>query len=396
MKKLFLIFILIFCTINTSFGLEISNLNNYAEQVPDVYKTSKGNIGRFHYVQEAYGNWEQLIQTEIGIFHITFIEVHNTWTKPFIPVIELKVKKELDNYYHLKVNLVDFMPVIIAITQTNRVALNFENSFEWRPNTKNEGHYKWFFSVDCTKPFIPMKLYPIMKPRIKEKYFRKTITYNNVVVDLSNDAFINNKIAIKFMSNTSVTTNFINSDKNNDNILDIFQIVGTKPLNLNGWKGPKFLRKYQKQKNTDVNNDTIRDNFQKLNWYSIMHNSNFIDINNDNVCDNYSFSIYNKNKKQAIYSSITFDLSKDPFQNKQINAKIGTYLSYIDRNADGINDIYQHRILNSSEGVSIPFIDNNNDSIADWWQTMEGYMRLKLNNFIDIDGDGLCDNYLQR
>jgi hypothetical protein len=40
-----------------------------------------------------------------------------------------------------------------------------------------------------------------------------------------------------------------------------------------------------------------------------------------------------------------------------------------------------------------PCMDENGDSICDCFQTRDAYDRMGMKNFVDVDGDGICDNY---
>ena len=58
-------------------------------------------------------------------------------------------------------------------------------------------------------------------------------------------------------------------------------------------------------------------------------------------------------------------------------------------NNDCVIDDYQITILHTEEQ------DKNRDGINDAYQTMNFYTHEKMTTFFDIDGDGLCDNYVK-
>jgi len=407
-----LIAVLVVLITGTALALEPVDLNKYATQVPDIYKTSEGKVKTWHVVKEAYGEWEQLVVTTSGTYHIVFHEVHDTWkTHPGPQYREIHVPT-YGGTHTIHLDLRDTMDLLEIVNPKDRIALLFKNSFRWTEDTINDGHSRWFFHVDCLKPFIAMKSYWVMKPKSRENYFRESITYKRIVIDLSKDKFVDKqnsiinyeKIKAKDILRSLDPTpdhliRTLTADNDKNGILDAYQAKEAEPkiYNADGsiWLGPKFLRKHRKQTNDDSNDDLIRDNMQNFSSYTFSGNSNFIDINGDNLCDNYSKGIYNPDKKQAMYTDLTHDLRNDPFQSYHAVRKTISR-GYVDINKDGINDQFQKMLLSSHGAVSIYFIDENNDTISDYFQTMESYLSFGLTNFVDVDGDGLCDNYLRK
>lgn len=91
------------------------------------------------------------------------------------------------------------------------------------------------------------------------------------------------------------------------------------------------------------------------------------------------------------YPAFAVDTSQDPFVNRETFRQVTGGMNFVDENGDGICDIVQDTPTYRAFGV--PFVDENEDGICDIFQTREAYQALHLNNYVDVDGDGLCDNY---
>lgn len=91
------------------------------------------------------------------------------------------------------------------------------------------------------------------------------------------------------------------------------------------------------------------------------------------------------------YPAFSVDTSQDPFVNRDTFRQVTGGMNFVDENGDGICDIVQDTPTFHAFGIA--FVDENGDGIADIFQTREMYQALHLNNFVDVDGDGLCDNY---
>ena len=91
------------------------------------------------------------------------------------------------------------------------------------------------------------------------------------------------------------------------------------------------------------------------------------------------------------YYSFGVDTSNDIFVNPRVFQN-ATGLNFIDENGDGICDIAQDSELFSDLKVG-KFEDKNSDGIHDEFQTHEFYQHSKMDNYVDVDGDGICDNY---
>ena len=91
------------------------------------------------------------------------------------------------------------------------------------------------------------------------------------------------------------------------------------------------------------------------------------------------------------YGPFDVDISQDPFVNSRAYMRL-TGMQFVDENGDGICDMVQDSEMFRSLGVG-PCVDENEDSICDCFQTRNAYQRLGMHNFVDVDGDGICDNY---
>ncbi|NPA94096.1 MAG: hypothetical protein GXO58_01565 [Thermodesulfobacteria bacterium] len=91
------------------------------------------------------------------------------------------------------------------------------------------------------------------------------------------------------------------------------------------------------------------------------------------------------------YGPFDVDISQDPFVNPRAYMRL-TGMQFVDENGDGICDMVQDSEMFRSLGVG-PCVDENEDSICDCFQTRDAYQRLGMHNFVDVDGDGICDNY---
>ncbi len=254
-----------------------------------------------------------------------------------------------------------------------------------------------------TGSFSPKALtYQILKPPVPSKFTGKSLlSYRDVTVDLTDDVFfkieqyeqslITKKkrpgVHIRSIITAADVKGF--GDKNKDGIVDV----------------------YQYKSFGDINNDGIADKYQTIKFYKYKNMFNFTDMNRDGICDNYIGLVFRG--KYAIYPKITVDISEDFFINKRNYIKrykkveleldwLETPLEpsdhriyFTDANNDGIGDRFQNTKLFFYTYKDHKFTDNNNDTIHDGFQTVNFYYMAGLTNFIDKDGDKLCDNYLR-
>lgn len=113
---------------------------------------------------------------------------------------------------------------------------------------------------------------------------------------------------------------------------------------------------------------------------------------NQNQINNMYHNNFRGSNGQQQYNAFSIDTSQDVFVNAQRFREITGGMNFIDENGDGICDIAQNTPLFQSLGVG-NFVDANEDGICDLFQTHEAYKNLGMNNFVDVDGDGICDNY---
>lgn len=204
--------------------------------------------------------------------------------------------------------------------------------------------------------------------------------YEQVQMNLEEDIFINRSTFQTMMEALDIDINFV--DDNADGIADIFQ---------NTEQFEKFGIAFE-----DTNDDTIADVFQTRQMYNFMGMANFVDIDSDNLSDNYrSENFYGHGiGYMATYENIDINLQNDVYQNRDtfMDITAGTY-KFIDVNGDNIADIFQ----NSSQFVQnfpeLTFKDSNEDTIHDGFQTHGFYRAVGMENFMDTDNDGICDNY---
>ncbi|HWH68030.1 MAG TPA: hypothetical protein VNT26_01485 [Candidatus Sulfotelmatobacter sp.] len=91
------------------------------------------------------------------------------------------------------------------------------------------------------------------------------------------------------------------------------------------------------------------------------------------------------------YEAFAVDIAQDPFVNpERFRAVSG--LAFVDDDGDGICDYFQDTALHRDE-LGLAWVDRNQDSISDLFQTSQAYGAMGLGNFVDVDGDGLSDNY---
>lgn len=367
-------------------------------------------------LHDVYGNWTQTFETNKGTIRIIFKKVEDTWYDPVKnspkdkKVREIEFK-QIQDVYEIEAELRDTMRVIELKTPekipgfstwADKVAFVFRDYFRFRHKTRNEGHWTGYARIACVDLTgwglnVPFPMFQIVKPKMIAPLFRKSKTYRGFDIDLKNDIFINiDKYKAHLIkgsrkkSYSNLTKKEFNDedlkcfikDEDNDNILDYFQINGPNSSLATFLGGFKEYR--------DSDGDTIQDIYQTKSEYQYYGMLNFVDIDGDGLCDNYKPGIFNKEKLIASYKDITFDLSKDPFQNKQ-TAK-DHMMGYSDVNNDNIIDCVQNPYC-SSQLTGKKFVDKNYDTIDDNLQTIKAYDRFELTNFIDRDGDGLCDNY---
>jgi len=207
--------------------------------------------------------------------------------------------------------------------------------------------------------------------------------YGPFDVDVSNDPFVNPRAYMRLTGMQFV-------DENGDGICDIMQDTDLfRSLGI----GPCM----------DENNDSICDRFQTREAYERLGMRNFVDVDGDGICDNYEMNpimddangTMGNNLRMGLgpqhYGPFDVDVSNDPFVNPRAYMRL-TGMQFMDENGDGICDIVQATDLFRSLGVG-PCIDENNDTICDCFQTRNAYERLGMHNFVDVDGDGICDNY---
>lgn len=92
------------------------------------------------------------------------------------------------------------------------------------------------------------------------------------------------------------------------------------------------------------------------------------------------------------YNDLIVSVEKDAFVNRDSLAEVTGGIPFIDANGDQIADIVQDTEFFLKLGE---FIDKNQDTIHDPFQTWEMYQAMGLKNFVDVDGDGICDNYVE-
>lgn len=92
------------------------------------------------------------------------------------------------------------------------------------------------------------------------------------------------------------------------------------------------------------------------------------------------------------YNDLVVSIEEDPYRNPGRFAEVTGGIPFIDENGDQIADIVQDTEFFLKLGE---FIDENQDTIHDPYQTWEMYQALGLKNFVDVDGDGICDNYVK-
>ena len=96
--------------------------------------------------------------------------------------------------------------------------------------------------------------------------------------------------------------------------------------------------------------------------------------------------------KKQHYKELIVSTDEDPFVDPERFSEVTNGIPFIDENGDSIADIVQNTEFFLKLGE---FIDENQDSIHDPFQTWEMYQALGLKNFVDVDGDGICDNYVK-
>lgn len=205
--------------------------------------------------------------------------------------------------------------------------------------------------------------------------------------DLSNDVFINRGRFVGLMNSLEID-NISYQDENGDEIADIFQ------------DSAQFHETFPELEFIDENGDTIDDRFQTAEMYRFFNMDNFVDSDNDSVCDNYENNnfVNNGDRYYARYFNYTLNLENDIFQSKEkfdnVTRGMGLHnLQFIDENENGIGDIFEDTDYFHESFPDTEFVDENADGIHDEFQERGFYRAIGMRNFVDNDGDGLCDNY---
>ncbi len=152
----------------------------------------------------------------------------------------------------------------------------------------------------------------------------------------------------------------------------------------------------------DSNHDGISDHFQTRQAYRWMEMNNYVDVDGDGLCDNYEDRPWDSNATDNFrrrlgpqyYPEAEVNTAREIFVNQELFEE-RTGRQWIDENGDGISDHAQDTVYFEELGIG-PWADSNNDTIADVIQTRPMYWALGMgSNFIDVNGDGLCDNYVE-
>lgn len=402
-----------------------------------LYMCSQSLAARY-IPQRTYGDWVQYLETPAGKVKVTFIKVFDTWSsKKTINYYEFKEKR---NEYAFKFRLVDDLSIVYMRTPFGKCAIMPIHM--WSSMTdKKLVNGKWVRKDNYTynkcgyviKPGITslknknfwesidpnmFPLYHPIAPKMEELFYKSTTSYKNIKIDVSGDTpFNKDKVISEFLrirskdkirSSLAVPPEqlkFLVTDDDNNGIIDSYQVNFAKTLRL-----------------PDANNDMVNDVHQTIYYYIQNGKSNYIDLDGDNISDTYMHGVLDPKTLIATIPYLKLDLSEDIFQNKN-TARVKNR-RYVDINKDGINDAFQdtqfaeqlyNHMLNyySSYGKDVEkrftifgvpkgkynflyhFSDKNGDTINDLYQTLEGYYKLGLTNFVDSDGDGLCDNYIK-
>lgn len=322
----------------------------------------------------------------------------------------------------------------------NYVRIEFTDDIEYRDSQFNSYGWAWF---PCASPkeyrralkilisqnqkvkkglkfgsYAPAFItYQILKPDVLSRFPLPVYKiYRNIKIDLSNDIYLKiHKILKPKLQTIGINRMFLTDaqkagkdeyweDNDGDGLLDRYQaICNTLAIRHT---------KYSCRGLRDINHDKILDRYQTIKFYKQNNLHNFMDIDGDGVCDNYIPAVFKKDLKEAVYPEIMIDMSKDFFIDRDAFVKeftgrplvkidypetgfepVDRWIYFVDEDNDGICDVFQNTLLFREYYNNIVFIDQNNDTICDVFQTRDYYFKHNLTNFIDIDGDGLCDNY---
>jgi len=398
LKKQLWIVVLVLIWASAAIAQQPVNLSDYARFAKPHQVHPNGRVQDGQYIHGIIGAWDQIIETDVGTFKIIFNNVEDPWRVKQSPGW-IETTFTTQGLYVLQVDLLEDMPMQEVTTPAGKVTFNFDNKFKWLKKTETEGHWTMYAHIGrCEKPIEDFRMYTVIKPPIKNTYFRRYARYNFIIKNLRQDIFLDKVTALaewkkerdkdyvlslKPMPDYEIAA--VQADKDNNGILDRFQFDKNNYEGLIIHQGPKYFQ--------DSDGDSITDTYQRFYFYARKGMTNFLDINGDGLCDNYSPGVYNKDKQIAFYQNVSVDLRKDMFQNR--DTAVAWRGVYYDVNRDGINDIFQQDIITPGTKTRIPFVDRNNDTIHDLWQGMQGYQALGMTNFVDNDGDGLCDNYLR-